>query len=276
MSLNRFEINGRTALVTGGAGLLGPQHAEALAECGATVVLGDVDLGRAADAAGRIEARFGKGRAFAVSLDVTSPDAVIKARDEIRRRAGDVRILVNNAAIDAKVYKNTGLVNPARFEAFALERWQKEIDVGLTGAFLCAQIFGNAMAENGGGVILNVASDLSVIAPDQRIYRKEGLPENQQPAKPVTYSVIKTALIGLTRYLAAYWGEMAVRVNALSPGGVYTDQPEEFVTRLTQLIPLGRMAQADEYRAAVQFLCSDASSYLTGHNLVMDGGRSVL
>ncbi len=276
MSLNRFEINGRTALVTGGAGLLGPQHAEALAECGATVVLGDVDLGRAADAAGRIEARFGKGRAFAVSLDVTSPDAVIKARDEIRRRAGDVRILVNNAAIDAKVYKNTGLVNPARFEAFALERWQKEIDVGLTGAFLCAQIFGNAMAENGGGVILNIASDLSVIAPDQRIYRKEGLPENQQPAKPVTYSVIKTALIGLTRYLAAYWGEMAVRVNALSPGGVYTDQPEEFVTRLTQLIPLGRMAQADEYRAAVQFLCSDASSYLTGHNLVMDGGRSVL
>jgi NAD(P)-dependent dehydrogenase (short-subunit alcohol dehydrogenase family) len=132
------------------------------------------------------------------------------------------------------------------------------------------------MAASDGGVILNVASDLSVIAPDQRLYRKDGLPEDRQPVKPVTYSVIKTALVGLTRYLATYWAAQGVRVNALSPGGVYAGQPDEFVSRLVDLIPLGRMAAPDEYRGAIQFLCSDASKYMTGQNIVMDGGRSVL
>jgi NAD(P)-dependent dehydrogenase (short-subunit alcohol dehydrogenase family) len=137
-------------------------------------------------------------------------------------------------------------------------------------------VFGSHMAEHGGGVILNIASDLSVIAPDQRLYRKERLPEDQQPVKPVTYSVIKTGLIGLTRYLAAYWAPKGVRVNALSPGGVYSGQSMEFVSRLVNLIPLGRMAEPDEYRGAIQFLCSDASKYMTGQNIVIDGGRSVL
>ena len=132
------------------------------------------------------------------------------------------------------------------------------------------------MASNNSGVILNIASDLSVFAPDQRLYRKDGLPEDQQPVKPITYSVIKTALLGLTRYLATYWADKGIRVNALSPGGVYMNQSEEFVLRLSNLIPLGRMAKADEYRAAVQFLCSEASSYMTGQNIVMDGGRSIL
>jgi NAD(P)-dependent dehydrogenase (short-subunit alcohol dehydrogenase family) len=163
----------------------------------------------------------------------------------------------------------------SRVETFSLARWQKEIDVGLTGAFLCSQVFGSWMARHGGGVILNIASDLSVFAPDQRLYQVEGRPDDQQPVKPVTYSVVKTALIGLTRYLAVYWADKNVRVNALSPGGVYNGQPPEFVSRLTRLIPLARMADVEEYRAAIQFLCSDASRYMTGQNLVMDGGRSV-
>jgi NAD(P)-dependent dehydrogenase (short-subunit alcohol dehydrogenase family) len=132
------------------------------------------------------------------------------------------------------------------------------------------------MARRGRGVILNIASDLSVIAPDQRLYRKPNTPEDEQPVKPVTYSVIKTGLVGMTRYFAAYWAAAGVRVNALSPGGVTNGQPEEFVTRLTGLIPLGRMARPDEYRGAVQFLCSGASTYMTGQNIVIDGGRSVL
>ena len=129
--------------------------------------------------------------------------------------------------------------------------------------------------DRSGGVILNIASDLSVFSPDQRLYRKLNLTDNRQPVKPVTYSVIKTGLIGLTRYLSTYWADKGVRSNALSPGGVYTGQPEEFVQRLTSLIPAGRMANSDEYRSAIQFLCSDASLYLNGQNIVMDGGRSV-
>lgn len=164
----------------------------------------------------------------------------------------------------------------SRLENFSLENWNFQLNVGLTGAFLCSQAFGTAMATRGGGIILNIASDLAVIAPDQRLYRKPDVPEDSQPVKPVTYSVIKTALIGLTRYLASYWAQQGVRVNAISPGGVYNDQPAEFVARLANLIPLGRMARRDEYRAAIQFLCSPASSYMTGQNLVIDGGRSIL
>jgi len=130
-------------------------------------------------------------------------------------------------------------------------------------------------SSNGGGVVLNIASDLSVIAPDQRLYRRKGLPEDRQPVKPVTYSVIKAGLVGLTRYLSTYWAAQKVRVNALSPGGVFNGQDDEFVTKISNLIPMGRMANVDEYRSAVQFLCSDASSYMTGQNIVIDGGRSV-
>lgn len=269
-----YDLTGRTALITGAAGLLGPQHAVALLTCGARVIVTDLDLTgaeRTADELGRGPAT---GRIVARRLDVTDADGIAALARELESEGG-VDILVNNAAIDPKVRPSTD-VELTRFEHLPLEDWQFQIDVGLTGAFLCSQAFGAAMAARGQGVILNIASDLSVFAPDQRLYRKEGLPEDRQPVKPVTYSVIKTALIGLTRYLAAYWGDRGVRVNALSPGGVQAGQPEEFVRRLTALIPMGRMAAPDEYQAAVQFLCSNASQYMTGQNIVMDGGRSVL
>lgn len=166
-----------------------------------------------------------------------------------------------------------GVQETSRLENFPIDQWDLQMAVGLTGAFLCSQVFGSAMARDGrGGVILNIASDLSVFSPDQRLYRREGLPEQMQPVKPVTYSVIKAGLVGLTRY---YWAERGVRANALSPGGVFNEQGDEFVQRLTTLIPLGRMASRDEYHCAIQFLCSDASAYLNGQNIVMDGGRSV-
>ncbi len=186
-----------------------------------------------------------------------------------------VDILVNNAAIDPKMKGGAGMVESSRLENFPLEQWNVQVAVGLTGAFLCSQAFGTQMAQDGkGGVILNIASDLSVFSPDQRLYRKADLPDDMQPVKPVTYSVIKTGLIGLTRYLATYWAECGVRANALSPGGVFNGQDEVFLQKLSALIPLGRMAQRNEYRCAVQFLCSDASSYMNGQNIVMDGGRS--
>jgi NAD(P)-dependent dehydrogenase (short-subunit alcohol dehydrogenase family) len=268
-----FDLSGKRALITGAGGLLGLQHALALAEIGAHAVLADIDLKRAEDAAARVRDTHGPASASAVALDVRSPGA-------IRSLAGTVApidILVNNAAIDAKVTAQPGVANGTRLEFFPLEQWRLELDVGLTGAMLCAQVFGAAMAERRSGVILNIASDLSVISPDQRLYRRDDVTnEMEQPVKPVTYSVIKHGLVGLTKYLATYWASVGVRVNALSPGGVFNGQGEEFVRRLSELIPLARMAERDEYRAAVQFLCSGASAYMTGQNIVMDGGRSVL
>jgi len=268
-----FDLSGRTALVTGAGGLLGPQHAIALAELGAKVVLADIDLDKADAAAALVRNQVPGAETVAMVLDVTKPAAVHAAATKL----GRIDILVNNAAIDAKVTAQPGVANGSRLEGFTLEQWNIEVAVGLTGAMLTSQVFGARMAANGGGVILNIASDLSVIAPDQRLYRLEGaVPEQEQPVKPVTYSAIKHGLLGLTKYVAGYWAASGVRCNALSPGGVYNGQADAFVTRLASLIPMGRMARREEYRAAVQFLCSDASSYMTGQNIVMDGGRSIL
>lgn len=266
-----FDLTGKTALITGAAGLLGPEHAEALLELGARVILTDVNLERLQDCRRRLDQAY-PGQVQTAQMNVASEESIV----EVAQRVGPIDILVNNAAIDAKVEPYSGGAELSRLEHFALAEWDRQLAIGLTGAFLCSKIIGAGMAERGGGVILNIASDLSVIAPDQRLYRQPGRAPDAQPVKPVTYSVIKAGLVGLTRYLAGYWADRGVRVNALSPGGVSNGQPEEFVSRLTGLIPLGRMAERQEYRAAVQFLCSPASSYMTGQNILMDGGRTLL
>ncbi len=266
------DLAGKVVVVTGGAGLLGRQHARALAEQGARPVLLDVD-GAAAEVEARAIEHDYDVSSLAVACDITREDALRDAHGEIRDGLGEVDILINNAASNPKVEGST-LDAETRLESLPLDRWRLELDIGRTGAFLCSREFGSHMAREGGGVILNIASDLSVIAPDQRLYRDESAPPDNQPVKPVTYSVVKTGLVGLTRYLATYWADEGVRVNALSPGGVYQEQPEAFVERLSERIPLGRMAHVEEYRGAIVFLCSDASSYMTGQNLVIDGGRS--
>jgi NAD(P)-dependent dehydrogenase (short-subunit alcohol dehydrogenase family) len=266
-----FSLVGRVALITGAGGLLGPEHAAALLETGSRVVLTDVDDGRLVAVARPLVAQYGQDRVITRVMDVTHRASILSVRDGLPT---PVDILVNNAAIDAKVGSDGG-ARLTRLEHFSLDAWNLELGVGLTGALLCIQVFGAAMAERRRGVILNIASDLAVISPDQRLYRKEGLRPEAQPAKPVTYSVIKSGLVGLTRYVATYWADCGVRANALSPGGVIAGQDEIFVTRLTSLIPMGRMAAREEYRSAIQFLCSDASGYMTGQNVVMDGGRTV-
>lgn len=275
-AFEKFNLTGRTALITGAAGLLGIEHAAALLESGATVVLTDINAERLAQAREFLSRQAEADRIFVSVMDVSRPDTIHALAKELSAAGQRVDILVNNAAIDPKVKGDQGMQETSRLENFPLDQWNLQLAVGLTGAFLCSQVFGNAMAKDGkGGVILNIASDLSVFSPDQRLYRREGVAPDMQPVKPVTYSVIKTGLIGLTRYLATYWADQGVRANALSPGGVFNGQGGEFVRRLTSLIPLGRMAERDEYRSAVQFLCSDASSYLNGQNIVIDGGRSV-
>jgi len=272
MKKDLFDLTKRVALITGGTGLLGQQHAEAIASAGGIPVLVDIRLDGVDPQSTAFTARFG-GQACAIKADITDPQSVKALLAEVLSRFGRVDILINNAANNPKMEKIIE-VEFSRLENFPLEQWEADLSVGLTGAFLCAQVIGSEMAKHKRGVIVNVASDLAVIAPDQRLYRKPGLPADQQPVKPVTYSVVKTGLIGLTRYLATYWADAGIRVNAISPGGVYNNQPEDFVERLANLIPLGRMANIGEYQAAILFLCSDASSYMTGTNLVIDGGRS--
>jgi NAD(P)-dependent dehydrogenase (short-subunit alcohol dehydrogenase family) len=270
-----FNLAGRVAIVTGGAGMLGFHHGSVLSAAGAHVVLLDLERAKPELRAQQLQDAHGV-ECIGLAADITSESSLLGVRDAILEKFGRIDILINNAANNPKVEADSTGKQWSRLENFPLDVWNADIAVGLTGAFLCSRIFGTEMAKRKSGVILNISSDLGVIAPDQRLYRKEGLPEDQQPVKPVTYSVVKTGLIGLTRYLATYWTAENVRVNAISPGGVYANQPEEFTSKLHQLIPMGRMAREDEYEGAILFLCSDASSYMTGHNLVIDGGRSVL
>ena len=276
MDNKKFDLSGKYALITGAAGLLGIEHAFALLECNSNLVITDIDISRLKKNESHLKSIYPKSNIKSFNMDVTSVASVSYVFDSLKELNINIDILINNAAQNPTVEKNSNNLSSSRLETFALEKWNKEISIGLTGAFICSQIFGTEMAKsNKGGCILNIASDLSVIAPDQRIYRDSNFNENEQPVKPVTYSVIKSGLVGLTKYLATYWLGRNIRCNSLSPGGVYTKQPEEFVSKLSSLIPLGRMAKKDEYRSAIQFLCSDASLYLNGHNLVMDGGRSI-
>ena len=272
-----FDLTGRVAIVTGGAGLLGYHHGAILADAGANVVLLDLAATNPGLRADQLQIAHGP-ECLGLAADITSEASLLEARDAILAKFGRIDILINNAANNPKVEADPHAQPKqwSRLENFPLAVWNADIAVGLTGAFLCSRIFGQEMVKRNAGVILNIASDLGVIAPDQRLYRKEGLPEDQQPVKPVTYSVVKTALIGLTRYLSTYWTAHNIRVNAISPGGVFAGQPDEFTAKLHQLIPMGRMAHKDEYQGAILFLCSDASSYMTGQNLIVDGGRSVL
>jgi NAD(P)-dependent dehydrogenase (short-subunit alcohol dehydrogenase family) len=269
-----FDLSGRVVVITGGAGLLGREHAIAILEAGGTAVLMDVDTERADAACIEFGKRFPAERIVAITADVTSPHDVRRTREEIGRRFGRVDALINNAARNPTVTAS-GLPQGGRFETMSLEEWNADLAVSLTGAFNCSQVFGTWMADRGTGSIVNISSDLGLVGPDQRLYRRPGLSEESQPVKPVTYSVTKTGIIGLTRYLATYWAGRGVRANALALGGVRADQPQEFLDRVQKLIPLGRMAHPYEYHGIIVFLCSDASAYMTGATLVADGGRTV-
>jgi len=272
----KFSLENKTAVVTGAGGLLGQKHCEALLELGASVILTDINITNLENTKKNLQDKYKDSNIMHLEMDVSSETSILKVSDQISRNKKRVDILINNAAINPTQSSIKITKNSSRLENFDITQWDKEVSVGLTGAFLCSKVFGGRMAkDHKGGVILNIASDLSVIAPDQRLYEVSDLADGSQPVKPITYSVIKSGLVGLTKYLSTYWLKEGIRANALSPGGVYDGQNEEFVNKLTSLIPMGRMASDDEYIGAIQFLCSDASSYMTGQNLIIDGGRSI-
>ena len=264
----RFDLSGRVAIITGGSGLLGTGYCHTLAAAGAHVAAADIDGGAASRLAQEVTKASG-AEAIGLATDVADRDSVRAMAAGVLERFGRIDILVNNAALDPKFDASHSSQHASRFEDFPLEAWQQALAVNVTGMFLCAQVVARPMLKAGRGVIVNVSSTYGLVGPDQRLYQREGQPPQ---FKPVTYSVAKSAAIGLTRYLATYFAGTGIRVNTLTPGGVIAGHDDEFVRRYSARTVLGRMAERDEMGSALLFLVSDASSYMTGSNLVVDGG----
>jgi NAD(P)-dependent dehydrogenase (short-subunit alcohol dehydrogenase family) len=270
-TLNLFNLSGRTAVVTGGCGLLGKESSRTLAEAGASVVIADLDVDRVEEASGAINALGYRSLGF--QTDVTEPDSVSRMVRNTLETYGRLDILVNSAALDPKFDPGHGNTYNQSFEDYPLDSWKQALDVNLTGMFLASQAAVRPMLDQGGGVIVNMCSIYGLVGPDQRIYTREmpeGTPEVRY--KPVYYSVTKAGVLGMTSYLAAYYAGKNIRVNALTPGGVFNQHDEAFLQAYSTRTVLGRMANIDEMNAALLFLASDASSYMTGSNLVVDGG----
>lgn len=266
--LKKYDLDGRVAIITGGAGLLGKGYCRTLAAAGANVVIADIK-GEAATELAEIITRDTGVQALGIHTDVSSPESVTNMTQVVLDQFNKVDILVNNAALDPKFDPDHTGEHTNRFENFPFAAWQEAWGVNVTGMFLCAQAVSRPMLAAEHGVIINISSTYGLVGPDQRLYHREGEPLQ---FKPVTYTVSKAAVLGLTRYLATYFANTGIRVNTLTPGGVFADHDDEFVRRYSAKTVLGRMAEAEEMSSALLFLASDASSYMSGANLVVDGG----
>ena len=258
-------LDGKVCVVTGALGLLGREMCRALAGAGGALVVTDVDERACQDRAAALPGAIGVG------ADIADPGAVARLRDAVLARHRRIDVLINNAAIDDRFAPgDEAAARDSMFEHYSLERWRRSLEVNVTGTFLCCQILGTPMAERGTGAIVNIASTYGVVAPDQALYRR---PDGTQPFyKGPAYPTGKAAVLGLTRYLAAYWGRSGVRVNALSPGGVAGGQDPEFVRKFNERVPLGHMCAPEDLEGPLLFLASRASSYVTGIDLRVDGG----
>lgn len=265
---SKFDMTGKTAIITGAAGLLGKQFCLALAQAGANIVMADLAYDVAAENAAEFK-NMGFN-AIAVKVDVSDPSSVKSIVDQTLTFFGSVDVLINSAALDPKFDSaNVSTQDFNDFETYSLNSWKKALDVNLTGMFLASQAAVLPMLEQGRGVIVNISSMYGLVGPDQRLYEQ---PDGTRQFKPVYYSVTKAGVLGFTRYLATYYADKNIRVNALTPGGVFNDHDALFTEQYSTRTVLGRMANLDEMNAAMLFLCSDASSYMTGSNLVVDGG----
>jgi len=268
-----FSLKGKVVVITGATGLLGRKHAEAVACYGGTPILLDLSQNTLNDLVDELNEKYIVG-AIGFEVDITDEQSIKKNVELLLNKFGRIDGLVNNAANNPKV-EDSSMVNFSRLESFSIESWNDDLAVGLTGSFLCAKYYGYQISQNpNGGSIVNISSDLGLIAPDQRLYRKEGVVDSLQDVKPITYSVVKSGVIGLTRYLATYWAEKNVRCNAICPGGVDNGQSDDFLNKISSRIPIGRMANSNEYQGTLVWMLSDASSYLNGAIVPVDGGRT--
>lgn len=264
-----FSLKNKTALVTGACGLIGKEHCKALAEAGANVIVLDLNETQATELAENLGPQH-----IGIQCDVTRGDSLKQTRDKILEHYGSIDILVNNAAINDMFENPAMAAEQSKFENYPLDMWQKSLDVNVTGVFLCSQIFGTVMAKQKKGSIINIASTYGIVGPDQSIYKNEKGEQNfyKSPAYPAT----KGAVVNFTRFLAASWGRDGVRVNTLSPGGVENGQDEFFIKNYSNKTALGRMAVPGDYKGAIVYLASDASAYVTGANLIVDGGWTAM
>lgn len=259
-----MNLTGKVAIVTGAAGQLGGQYVRALLKAGAKVAAFDICPD---NPKGRLE-EIKCEKLITVGVDITSTESIRRGLDRVIDEFGSPKILVNNAALDTP--PNTSELNTGPLETYPEQAWDSMMDVNLKGTFLCCQTIGGYMAANAGGSIINISSIYGILSPDQRIYEYKDKPF----FKPLTYSASKSAILNISRYLATYWAKNNVRVNTLTLAGVFNNQDEVFLKNYVNKVPLGRMANEEEYNGAVLFLASDASSYMTGSNLVIDGGYS--
>jgi NAD(P)-dependent dehydrogenase (short-subunit alcohol dehydrogenase family) len=269
MVLQKFDLSGQIAVITGGAGLLGFEFCRTLAEAGAQVILADLDEQAAAQRAENLQSAGLK--VYPLGLDVTNKVSVGEMVGTVVRQFGRLDILVNSAAMDPKFDPQHQAGHSQSFEGFPLEAWNQALSVNLTGAFLCSQAAAQPMLEQEHGVFINICSTYGLVGPDQRLYEREG-EQGPRQYKPVYYSVTKAGILGLTRYLATYYAGKNIRANALTPGGVYNNHDDVFLKAYSARAVMGRMARSDEMNGALLFLASDASSYMTGANLIVDGG----
>ncbi len=260
-----FSLKGKVAIVTGALGLIGRNHCLALCEAGASVIVADTNEQHCSDFA-----RQYLENSFGIYLDVTKKESVIEMANMVLEKSQKIDILINNAAVNDMFEDPKATSGESKFENYPLDLWQKSLDVNLTGVFLCSQVIGAQMVKQGNGSIINISSTYGITAPDQSIYKdSEG---HQSFYKPPAYSVTKAGVIMLTKFLASYWGNTGVRVNTLTPGGVKNTQSDYFIENYSKRTPLGRMASPHDYKGAIIFLASEASSYMTGSNLIVDGG----
>lgn len=272
---NMFDLSQRVCIITGGAGLLGRKHAEAVLLGNGVPVLIGRNKTKLENAKKSLLKEFPEHSIEIIASDITNKQEVLEIREFVLEKYGHIDVLINNAANNPKVESKSSNMRAMSFLDFPIDIWNQDIAVGLTGALLCCQVFGEIMEQQKKGVILNISSDYGIRAPDQRIYRKEGIPEERQMIKPVTYSVVKHGIIGLTKYLATYWGSVGIRSNTLCPSGIYDGQDDEFVSKYVNKVPLGRMSNPDDYIGTILYMISDASSFMNGETVVIDGGKSI-